>query len=69
MANGALPLGKLPAGYHADLGLMGALTVVQVLLNIQLKEQRLKKLSFRAYSAAYLILPSGEFAVNRASSR
>jgi hypothetical protein len=33
-----------------------------VLRNIQLKEQRLKGLSFRAYSAAQLILPSGEFA-------
>lgn len=33
-----------------------------MLRNIQLKEQRLQGLSFRAYSAAQLILPSGEFA-------
>ncbi|WP_414564267.1 MULTISPECIES: flagellar motor protein [unclassified Anabaena] len=62
VARGALPVGKLQAGSNADLGLMRALAVVQVLRNIQLKEQRLQGLSFRAYSAAQLILPSGEFA-------
>ncbi|WP_414545265.1 hypothetical protein [Nostoc sp. CCY0012] len=62
MANSALLLGKSSAGYNADLGLMRALTVVQVLFNIQLKEQRFKDLSFRAYLTAQLILPSGELA-------
>lgn len=62
VASGTLPVGKLQAGSNADLGLMRALAIVQVLRNIQVNEQRLKGLSFRAYSAAQLILPSGEFA-------
>ncbi|TVP66456.1 MAG: flagellar motor protein [Nodularia sp. (in: Bacteria)] len=62
VASGALPVGKLQAGSNADLGLMRALAIVQALRNIQVNEQRLKGLSFRAYSAAQLILPSGEFA-------
>ncbi|MDB9373234.1 flagellar motor protein [Nodularia sphaerocarpa] len=62
VASGILPVGKLQAGSNADLGLMRALAIVQVLRNIQVNEQRLKGLSFRAYSAAQLILPSGEFA-------
>ncbi|CEJ48433.1 OmpA family protein [Umezakia ovalisporum] len=63
VARGGLELEKLQAGSNADLGLMRALAVVQQLRNIQVKEKKLPGLSFRAYSAAQLILPSGEFAV------
>lgn len=62
VALGVLPVEKLVAGSNADLGLMRALAIVQVLRDIQVNEQRLQGLSFRAYSAAQLILPSGEFA-------
>ncbi|WP_414529816.1 flagellar motor protein [Nodularia chucula] len=59
---GSLSVGKLQAGSNADLGLMRALSVVRVLRDIQEKESRLRGLSFRAYSAAQLILPNGQFA-------
>ncbi len=62
VARGGLELEKLQAGSNADLGLMRALAVVQQLRNIQVKDKKLPGLSFRAYSAAQLILPSGEFA-------
>jgi flagellar motor protein MotB len=62
VASGEQPLGNLKAGSNADLGLMRALAVVKVLRDIQGKEKRLKGLKFRAYSAAQLILPNGEFA-------
>ncbi|WP_016948977.1 hypothetical protein [Anabaena sp. PCC 7108] len=62
VASGSLSVGKLQAASNADLGLMRALSVVQVLRDIQKKEGRLRGLSFRAYSAAQLILPNGQFA-------
>ncbi|MBD2387333.1 flagellar motor protein [Cylindrospermum sp. FACHB-282] len=62
VVSGALPVGKLESGSNADLGLMRALAVVKVLRDIQIKERRLSGLSFRAYSAAQLILPNGSFA-------
>ena len=62
VVSGNLPVGKLQAGSNADLGLMRALSVVKVLRDIQKKENRLSGLSFRAYSAAQLILPNGQFA-------
>ncbi|MBW4645870.1 MAG: flagellar motor protein [Goleter apudmare HA4340-LM2] len=62
VVSGELPLGNLKAGSNADLGLMRALAVVKVLRDIQSKAQRLQGLKFRAYSAAQLILPNGEFA-------
>jgi outer membrane protein OmpA-like peptidoglycan-associated protein len=55
-------VGKLQAGSNADLGLLRALSVVKVLRDIQKKEGKLSGLSFRAYSAAQLILPNGQFA-------
>ncbi|MTJ50951.1 flagellar motor protein [Dolichospermum sp. UHCC 0259] len=62
VASGNLKVGKLQAGSNADLGLMRALSVVTVLRDIQKKQGKLSGLSFRAYSAAQLILPSGQFA-------
>ena len=41
---------------------MRALSVVKVLRDIQKKQGKLSELSFRAYSAAQLILPNGQFA-------
>jgi outer membrane protein OmpA-like peptidoglycan-associated protein len=62
VVSGNLPVGKLQAGSNADLGLMRALSVVKVLRDIQKKQGKLSGLSFRAYSAAQLILPNGQFA-------
>jgi outer membrane protein OmpA-like peptidoglycan-associated protein len=62
VANGDVPIQNLKAGSNADLGLMRSLALVRVLRYIQTKEHRLQGLKFRAYSAAQLILPSGEFA-------
>ncbi|MBD2569018.1 flagellar motor protein [Anabaena lutea] len=62
IVSGNLPVGKLQAGSNADLGLMRALSVVKVLRDTQKKEGKLSGLSFRAYSAAQLILPNGQFA-------
>ncbi len=62
VASGNLKVGKLQAGSNADLGLMRALSVVKVLGDIQKKQGKLSGLSFRAYSAAQLILPNGKFA-------
>ncbi len=62
VANGDVPIQNLKAGSNADLGLMRSLALVKVLRYIQTKEHRLQGLKFRAYSAAQLILPSGEFA-------
>ncbi|MEA5617507.1 flagellar motor protein [Cronbergia sp. UHCC 0137] len=62
VVSGNLTVGKLQAGSNADLGLMRAVSVVKVLRDIQKKEDRLRGLSFRAYSAAQLILPNGRFA-------
>ncbi|AOY78763.1 hypothetical protein BJP36_01505 [Moorena producens JHB] len=55
-------ISQLRPGSNADLGLMRALAVVQLLREIQAKEGRLKGLQFRAYSAAQLILPNGQIA-------
>ncbi|MDY6805874.1 MAG: hypothetical protein SXA11_19005 [Cyanobacteriota bacterium] len=64
VANGSEPVSTLQGGSNADLGLMRALAVVK-----QLQENpRLKKLGlkFRAYSAAQLYTPGGDYAgVNR----
>jgi flagellar motor protein MotB len=62
VASGNLAVAKLQAGSNADLGLMRSLSVVRVLSDTQQKEGRLSGLSFRAYSAAQLILPNGQFA-------
>ncbi|MEH2422373.1 MAG: flagellar motor protein [Nostoc sp.] len=51
----------LKAGSNADLGLMRSLAVVKELLKIQ-QQNKMPRVQFRAYSAAQLILPSGEFA-------
>lgn len=51
-------------GSNADLGLMRALAVIQELQKAQdkTKDERFKKLGWRAYSAAQLLLPNGKFA-------
>lgn len=66
VASATIAVNQLKAGSNADLGLMRALAIVQVLRNIQSTSNRLQGLNFRAYSAAQLILPNGNFAnVNR----
>lgn len=66
VASAKEPVSNLHSGSNADLGLMRSLAVVRLLRDIQTKSGRLKGLKFRAYSAAQLILPNGEFApVNR----
>lgn len=66
VANAKEPVSSLQSGSNADLGLMRALAVVRLLRDLQTKNGQLKGLKFRAYSAAQLILPDGEFApVNR----
>ncbi len=66
VASAQQPVTNLTSGSNADLGLMRALAVVRVLSDIQTKNGRLKGLKFRAYSAAQLILPNGDFAqINR----
>ncbi|MBD2346770.1 flagellar motor protein [Anabaena subtropica] len=62
VVNGELPIVNLRAGSNADLGLMRALAVVKVLRDVQRKQGKLAKLSFRGYSAAQMILPSGKIA-------
>ncbi|TAE61145.1 MAG: flagellar motor protein [Nostocales cyanobacterium] len=62
VVSGTFPVNKLQSGSNADLGLMRALSVVKILRDIQNKQGRLKSLSFRAYSAAQLILPNGKLA-------
>ncbi len=52
----------LKAGSNADLGLMRSLAVVKELLTIQKQQGKMPKIKFRAYSAAQLILPNGQFA-------
>ena len=66
VATAQAPVNNLKSASNADLGLMRALAVVRALQDIQTKTGRLRGLKFRAYSAAQLILPNGEFAfVNR----
>lgn len=55
-------MSNLKAGSNADLGLMRSLAVVQELLKIQRKNKSMAGIKFRAYSAAQLILPNGDFA-------
>lgn len=67
VANGSQPVSNLKPGSNADLGLMRALAVVKKLQEIQ-ATNRLLGLKFRAYSAAQLFLPTGEYALtNRAA--
>ncbi len=61
VASGRKPVNILTAGSNADLGLMRALEVAKELQEIQ-KTGRLAGLEFRAYSAAQLLLPNGNFA-------
>jgi outer membrane protein OmpA-like peptidoglycan-associated protein len=65
VANGDLPIGNLKAGSNADLGLMRALAVVKVLRDMQIQQSRLQGLTFRAYSAAQLILPKDANTANQ----
>jgi outer membrane protein OmpA-like peptidoglycan-associated protein len=58
VAGSSQAITTLVPGSNADLGLMRALSVIQVLQ----KNKKLKGLKFRAYSAAQLTLPGGEFA-------
>lgn len=61
VASGRQSVEELNPGSNADLGLMRALEVVKQLQEVQ-KSGRLQGLEFRAYSAAQLLLPSGDFA-------
>ncbi len=61
-ANLKSSMSNLKAGSNADLGLMRSLAVVQELLRIQRKDKSMAGIKFRAYSAAQLILPNGDFA-------
>lgn len=61
VAQGDKPTNQLNPGSNADLGLMRALEVVKELQAVQ-QQGRLQGIQFRAYSAAQLLLPSGEFA-------
>ncbi|MEY4518465.1 MAG: hypothetical protein RLZZ499_1064 [Cyanobacteriota bacterium] len=62
VAQGKFPVESLKAGSNADLGLMRALEVVKQLQTVQEQTGRLEGVQFRAYSAAQLQLPSGDFA-------
>jgi outer membrane protein OmpA-like peptidoglycan-associated protein len=61
VAQGKQPINSLIPGSNADLGLMRALEVVKQLQSAQQKG-RLAGVQFRAYSAAQLQLPTGDFA-------
>ncbi|MDJ0899002.1 MAG: flagellar motor protein [Xenococcus sp. MO_188.B8] len=61
VAQGKKSINSLTPGSNADLGLMRSLEVVKKLQEVQ-KQGRLPGVEFRAYSAAQLQLPSGEFA-------
>lgn len=58
VANREASVTTLKAGSNADLGLMRALAVIQEIKKVE----QLKKIEFRAYSAAQLYLPSGKLA-------
>lgn len=62
VARGEQLINSLNPGSNADLGLMRALEVVKQLQAVQRKTGRLEGVQFRAYSAAQLQLPSGDFA-------
>ena len=61
VAQGKQAINTLIPGSNADLGLMRALEVVKQLQQVQ-QQGRLEGVQFRAYSAAQLQLPSGDFA-------
>ena len=63
-ATGSQTISSLKAGSNADLGLMRAVAVVQLLQRTQGFEQ----VKFRAYSAAQLYLPSGNLAASNQSA-
>jgi flagellar motor protein MotB len=63
-ATGKEKVSTLKAGSNADLGLMRAVAVVQLLQ----QTKGLEKVGFRAYSAAQLYLPSGQLAPATAAS-
>ncbi len=66
VAQGKEPVDSLKPGSNADLGLMRALEVVKELQTVQEQTGKLKGVQFRAYSAAQIQLPNGDFAqVNR----
>ena len=59
-ASSKQPIISLQAGSNADLGLMRAVAVVQLLR----KTKGLESVKFRAYSAAQLYLPDGKIATS-----
>ncbi len=61
VAQGKQPIDTLKPGSNADLGLMRALEVVKQLQSVQEKTGRLEGVEFRAYSAAQIQLPTGDF--------
>ncbi|WP_254564182.1 hypothetical protein [Oscillatoria sp. HE19RPO] len=61
VAAGTTQVSQLVPGSNADLGLMRALAVVQILQTIQRTEGKLQGLQFRPYSAAQLVSPTGDF--------
>ncbi len=66
VAQGKQSVDSLKPGSNADLGLMRALEVVKELQTVQEQTGKLKGVQFRAYSAAQIQLPNGDFApVNR----
>lgn len=62
VAQGKRSVESLKPGSNADLGLMRALEVVKELQAVQEQTGRLEGVQFRAYSAAQLQLPTGDFA-------
>ena len=62
VAQGKQPIDSLQPGSNADLGLMRALEVVKQLQTVQEQTGRLEGVEFRAYSAAQIQLPTGDFA-------
>ena len=63
-ANGDRYINSLKAGSNADLGLMRAVAVVQLLQ----KTKGLENVKFRAYSAAQLYSPDGKLATSNQSA-
>ncbi len=62
VAKGDASVSALNPGSNADLGLMRALAVVNVLQRVQQEQNKLEGLEFRPYSAAQLVSPDGGFA-------
>jgi flagellar motor protein MotB len=63
-ATGSQTISSLKAGSNADLGLMRAVAVVQLLQ----QNKGFEQVKFRAYSAAQLYLPSGNLATSNQSA-